>query len=523
MTPSPALLPTDAATQPWGATIPNREGFFQMAANYRSVPIVRRLLAEHLTPTAVYQLVGGDPGTFILESADGGDWGRWSFIGVNSCAHLSSEGDQAEWQGRIPAGLTESGHPLVLIKEAITHLHHPPMPAEYPPFTGGLVGALGWETVRLTENVPARLEKDVPIPDIILALATDIIALDRRTGEVWLIACTLNFDGRDKGAEGAYEQACARLDKMERLLHSPLPALPLRGEGTPSAGDTQRDDIHFSHTPAEFYAAVEAAQEAIAAGEVFQLVLSQRAEMACTVSALSVYRILRTTNPSPYMYLFNLPAGSGETFSIVGSSPETLVEVRQRQVRTFPIAGSRPRGSTATEDRALAEELLADPKERAEHVMLVDLARNDLSRVCAPGSVEVSEYMAIKRYSHIMHITSTVTGQLREDISALDALTSTLPAGTLSGAPKVRAIELIDELEPVRRGIYGGVVGYLDLHGNVDMAIAIRTAVLFQQRAYVQAGAGIVKDSQPQRELDEAHNKAAAALAAVARAHQLQD
>ncbi len=523
MTPNPALLPAEAATQPWGVTIPNREGFVQMAASCRSVPIVRRLLAEHLTPTAVYQLVGNDPGTFILESADGGDWGRWSFIGVNSCAHLIAEGEQATWQGRIPSGLTESGHPLALIKEAITHLHHPPMPADYPPFTGGLVGALGWETVRLTENVPARLEKDVPIPDIVLALATDVIALDRRTGEVWLIACTLNFDGRDEGAEGAYEQACARLDRMEKLLCTQLPALPLRGEGAPSAENPRADDIHFSHTPAQFHAAVEAAQEAIAAGDVFQLVLSQRAEMPCTVPALSVYRVLRTTNPSPYMYLLNLPTEQGETFSIVGSSPETLVEVRERQVRTFPIAGSRPRGSSPTEDHSLAEELLADPKERAEHVMLVDLARNDLSRVCTPGSVDVSEYMAIKRYSHIMHITSTVTGELREDISALEALISTLPAGTLSGAPKVRAIELIDELEPVRRGIYGGVVGYLDLHGNLDMAIAIRTAIVFRERAYVQAGAGIVKDSQPDRELDEARTKAAAALTAVARAHRLQD
>jgi anthranilate synthase component 1 len=277
-----------------------------------------------------------------------------------------------------------------------------------------------------------------------------------------------------------------------------------------------------NHTPEQFHAVVEAGKEAIRAGEVFQVVLSQRFSVPCPADSLDVYRALRASNPSPYMYLLRLPAPDGSSYDVVGSSPEALVKVTGRRAITHPIAGSRPRGATPEADVANGEDLLADPKERSEHVMLVDLSRNDLQRVCAAGSVDVVEFMQVRRYSHIMHLESTVVGELRDECGAYDVLAATFPAGTLSGAPKSRAMALIDELEPSRRGIYGGVVGYLDFAGDLDMAIAIRTAVIRDGVAHVQAGGGIVADSVPQLEFEESVNKAAAALRAVAAATGLR-
>ncbi|SEA40361.1 anthranilate synthase component 1 [Bowdeniella nasicola] len=502
----------------WGSTVPDRAGFHEAAEGARAVPIVRRMLAEDLTPSAVYRAFGGEVGTFILESAEHGEWGRWSFVGVNCPAFLIAHDETAHWRGRIPAGLTPSGPAIELIREASSVLRHAPLPEDYPPFTGGLVGALGWEIVRSFEDLPPRTEPDVPVPDVALALATDVIAFDHCSGEIWLIACAINFDGSDERADAAYDDALSRLDTMAATLAAPRAGVPIPRV---IAEDHAAPEPTFSMTEDEFVDIVERAHQAIIDGEVFQIVLSQRASLACPADPLEVYRVLRATNPSPYMYIFALPRADGGVFHIVGSSPETLVEVRGRGVRTFPIAGSRPRGESSAADRALAEELLADPKEVAEHVMLVDLARNDLNRVCEPGTVSVEDYMAIKRYSHIMHLTSTVTGKLAEDVSAIDALAAAFPAGTLSGAPKVRAMQLIDELEPTRRGLYGGVVGYIDLQGNLDMAIAIRTAVIVSGTAYVQAGAGIVADSVPQSEHAECRTKAAAALAAVSRAASL--
>ncbi|OKL54854.1 anthranilate synthase component I [Bowdeniella nasicola] len=502
----------------WGETTPDLAGFRRLAQGSRAVPITRRLLAEDLTPGAAYRTFVNAPGSFILESAEHGEWGRWSFVGANCRTFLISEPDgEAYWHGQVPAGFTVSGPALDLAREAAELLRHGPVGEDCPPFTGGLVGALGWEIVRSLEHLPPRVAPDVPVPDVAMALATDILAFDHRSGDVWLIASAINYDGSDERVDDAYRDALARLDQMEAALED----IPTRGIARREA-PAECAEPTFNMAPEEFMAIVARAKDAIRDGEVFQIVLSQRAELACSAEALDVYRVLRATNPSPYMFLLHLPTGEGESFHIVGSSPETLVEVRERAVRTFPIAGSRPRGATPTADARIADELLADPKERAEHVMLVDLARNDLSRVCTPGSVTVPDYMAIKRYSHIMHITSTVTGTLADECEALDALAAAFPAGTLSGAPKVRAMELIDELEPTRRGIYGGVVGYLDWQGNLDMAIAIRTAVIARGRAYVQAGAGIVADSDPQSELHESRTKAAAALAAVARANQLR-
>jgi anthranilate synthase component 1 len=379
------------------------------------------------------------------------------------------------------------------------------------------VGSLGWEILRQWEptlRAQAPVEHDTP--EVALCLATDMAAVDHHDGSVWLIANAVNFDNTDERVDAAHADAVARLDAMQAAL--------LRPTTTAAAVrvPAEEPELRFRTPRADFETAVLAAKQAIYDGEVFQVVLSQRLDIDCAADPLDVYRVLRTINPSPYMYYLQLadpdgPAADGVpgTFAVVGSSPETLVHVQDATVTTFPIAGSRPRGATQAEDRALAEELLADPKEIAEHVMLVDLARNDLTKVCRPETVEVVELMEVKRFSHIMHISSTVQGRQRDGVSALDCLTATFPAGTLSGAPKPRAIELIDALEPARRGVYGGVVGYFDLAGNLDMAIAIRTAVIRGHQASVQAGAGIVADSVPATEYEETRNKAAAAVRAI--------
>ena len=333
---------------------------------------------------------------------------------------------------------------------------------------------------------------------------------------MWLIANAVNADNRAEGAAEAYERAVGRLRRMERDLANPAPlfavGLDSEAPGEPTMRVSQES----------FEKAVLAGKEAVRDGEVFQVVLSQRADIECKADPLDVYRALRTINPSPYMYFLRLSDGAGGSFSVVGSSPETLMRVSQSRITMFPIAGSRPRGATVSEDEAHERELLADPKERAEHVMLVDLGRNDLAKVCVPGTVEVETFMEVKRYSHIMHISSTVAGRIDEAKAPVDCLAAVFPAGTLSGAPKPRAIELIDQLEPARRGLYGGVVGYFDFSGNADLAIAIRTAVVHAGRASVQAGAGIVADSVPQTEYVEARNKAAAAVRAIQVANRLQ-
>ena len=325
----------------------------------------------------------------------------------------------------------------------------------------------------------------------------------------------VNADNRDAGAEAAYDAAVERLSAMAADLSTPVPLHAVKIGDAPTAQPVLR-------TPREdFERAVDEGKEAIREGEVFQVVLSQRADVECTADPFDVYRVLRTVNPSPYMYYLRLADGTGGDFSVVGSSPETLMRLTAGTLTMFPIAGSRPRGETDEADAELERELLNDPKELSEHVMLVDLGRNDLAKVCVPGTVEVTTLMEVKRYSHIMHISSTVTGRLAAGRTAVDCLAATFPAGTLSGAPKPRAIELIDELEPARRGVYGGVVGYFDLSGNADLAIAIRTAVIDSGRAHVQAGAGIVADSVPAAEFAEARNKAAAAVRAVQIANRL--
>ena len=512
---------------PWGRTWPALEEFRGLARDRRVIPVVRRLLGDDLTPIDIYRRLAADrPGTFILESAEfGGQWSRWSFVGVRSLATLTVASDgapdatrgSASWTGDLPVGIPAHGDVLDVLGAALDVLHTPAVPG-LPPLTGGFVGALGWDVLRHWEPTLRALAPDeLGVPELSLCLATDVVAVDHVDASVWLIANAINVDATDERVDEAHADAVARLDAMEaELLRPRASCAAILDESAPEP------ELRFRTRREDFLAAVLAAKEAIRDGEVFQVVLSQRLELDCPAEPLDVYRVLRTINPSPYMYYVRLADAAGAEFSVVGSSPETLVKVEGREVTTFPIAGSRPRGATPAADKAMAEELLADPKELAEHLMLVDLSRNDLAKVCRPETVELVEFMAIKRYSHIMHITSTVTGHLREDASALATLVATFPAGTLSGAPKPRAIELIDALEPARRGIYGGTVGYFDFAGNMDMAIAIRTALIRDGVAMVQAGGGLVADSVPEAEYEESRNKAAAAVRAVQIASRLR-
>ncbi|MFF5172136.1 anthranilate synthase component I [Micromonospora sp. NPDC000089] len=510
-----------------GTLSPELGAFAELAGRWRVVPVTRRLLADAETPVGVYRKLAGGPGTFLLESAEQGvgsagmSWSRYSFIGVRSAATLVERDGVAVWTGTPPDGVPASGDPVRVLRETVEALAGPvPHPADgLPPLTGGMVGYLGYDLIRRFERLPELTEDDLGVPELGMMLATDLVVLDHYDGSAILVANAVlpppDAPGRAALVEAAYHHAVGRLDAMTTALSRPIPPM-ISTVARPPAGEV------VSRTPDGGYPkAVEAAKEAIRAGECFQIVLSQRFRRDTHADPLDVYRVLRTTNPSPYMYLLRF-----DGFDIVGSSPEAHLKVTAgadgRRALLHPIAGTRPRGATPAADARLAAELLTDPKERAEHVMLVDLGRNDLGRVCRPGTVEVPEFATIERYSHVMHIVSTVVGTLRSDRTAFDALAATFPAGTLSGAPKVRAMEIIEELEPVRRGVYGGTVGYFGFGGDLDMAIAIRTALIRDGRAYVQAGAGVVADSDPAAEDQETRNKAAAVLAAIAAAETLR-
>ena len=505
----------------WGGTWPSREEFHALAdQGYRVIPIVRRLLADSLTPVGFYErLAGGRSGTFILESAEyGGSWSRYSFIGVNSVAQLRSRDGKADWLGKVPAGVPVEGDVVDVARATLAALKAPDVKG-LPNLTGGLVGTVGWDAIRHWEpTLRGEAPDETGQPETVLALATDIAVVDHVNGSVWIIANAVNFDDRPTRADFAYDDAIARLDRMQHAAATPQPHENRVSVLDPSV---KQPELRFRSAKAEYEHAVEAAKRHIVDGDVFQVVISQRLDIDSPADPFDVYRVLRTLNPSPYMYFMALTDAQGRDFSVIGSSPETLIKVDNGHAMTFPIAGSRPRGATPEEDERLAKELLADPKERSEHIMLVDLSRNDLSRVCDPDSVEVVSLMDIKRFSHIMHICSTVTGHVRGDLTAFDVFTSAFPAGTLSGAPKPRAVEIIDELEPADRGIYGGTIGYFDFSGNMDMAIAIRTAFIRDHEASVQAGAGIVLDSVPANEWQETRNKAEASVESVQIAAQL--
>ena len=503
----------------WGATWPSREQFHELAdQGYRVIPIVRRLLADSLTPVGFYErLAAGRSGTFILESAEfGGTWNRYSFIGVNSMAQLRSNNGKADWLGQVPAGVPTEGDVMEVAHAALKAPHVEGLPN----LTSGLVGTVGWDAIRHWEpTLRAEAPNETGQPETVLALATDIAVVDHVSGSVWMIANAVNVDDRSTRADAAYDEAVARLDDMQRKA-----ATPVEGEARVNVLDEtiSQPELRFRTEKSDYERSVEIAKQHIIDGDVFQVVISQRLDIDSPADPFDVYRVLRTLNPSPYMYFMSLTDAQGRDFNVIGSSPETLIKVDNGHAMTFPIAGSRPRGTTIEEDEQLAKDLLADPKERSEHIMLVDLSRNDLSRVCLPESVEVVSLMDIKRFSHIMHICSTVTGRVNPDMTSFDVFTSAFPAGTLSGAPKPRAIEIIDELEPADRGIYGGTVGYFDFSGNLDMAIAIRTAFIRDHEASVQAGAGIVLDSVPASEWQETRNKAEASVEAVQIASQLR-
>ncbi|GAA2184434.1 anthranilate synthase component I [Brooklawnia cerclae] len=491
---------------------PTLDEFREQAAHRRVISVHARLIADDLTPVGCYQALCGDrPGTFLFESAEQGTWSRWSFIGVNAGATLIGRKGEAHWTGRPITGLPVSGSPLQMLDATLGALHTPRDP-ELPPLTSGMVGYLGYDLVREMEAIPDTVDDDLGVPDMVMMLASDMAVLDHHRGEVWLVANAINFDASPERVDQAWNDACDRVRTMAERLAEPRPSLlAVRASRT-------EPEVRRQRTPEQFHAMVEAARERIFAGDIFQVVPSQRFEVDTDADPFAIYRELRVTNPSPYLYLLRLE-DDGERFALVGSSPEALVTVKDGLATTRPIAGTRPRGANPADDLALEHELLADEKERAEHVMLVDLGRNDLGRVCDPGTVEVTEFMSVHRYSHVMHLEASVTGRVQSGRSALDVTMACFPAGTLSGAPKVSAMTIIDGLESTRRGPYGGVVGYLDFAGDSDAAIAIRTALVKDGVAYVQAGAGIVADSVPEREDAECRNKAAAVLGAVARAN----
>jgi anthranilate synthase component 1 len=479
----------------------SREDFRALAAGHRVVPVTRKVLADSETPLSAYRkLAANRPGTFLLESAENGrSWSRWSFIGAGAPSALTVRDGEAVWLGTTPQDAPQGGDPLVALRQTLELLRTEPVPG-LPPLSSGLVGFFAYDMVRRLERLPELTVDDLGLPDMLLLLATDIAAVDHHEGTITLIANAVNWNGTDERVDWAYDDAVARLDVMTAALGEPLPS-------TVATFSRPEPRHRAQRTLDEYTRIVDKLVGDIEAGEAFH-----------------VYRMLRVSNPSPYMYLLNVPdADGGLDFSIVGSSPEALVTVKDGRATTHPIAGTRWRGATEEEDLLLEKELLADEKERAEHLMLVDLGRNDLGRVCTPGTVKVEDYSHIERYSHVMHLVSTVTGLLAEGRTALDAVAACFPAGTLTGAPKVRAMELIEEVELTRRGLYGGVLGYLDFAGNADFAIAIRTALMRDGVAYVQAGGGVVADSNGPYEFTEASNKARAVLNAIAAAETLSE
>jgi anthranilate synthase component 1 len=484
----------------------SQSDFLELAAEYSVVPLTLEVVGDRETAVTVFEkLVGDDPG-FLLESVEGGErWGRWSFVGWDAEFTLSSTAGVSSVSGASIA--LPPGDPLTVLEELLSRFQAPEIP-NLPPLHTGVVGYLGYDCVRYVERLPDRPEDDRGLPEQIWQFVGSLAALDRLSDTILLIHNV--YVGDDPAAQyhaarQDLEAAAARLGEGSAYRPQPVPDF-----AEVPAGAT------VNLTQAEFEQAVKQAIDYVYAGDVFQVVPSLRVEVPFDGDAFAVYRVLRLINPSPYLFFFR-----DREIAIAGSSPELMVRARGGKVYSRPIAGTRPRGATPALDRALEAELLADPKERAEHVMLVDLARNDLGRVAEFGSVSVDELMTIERYSHVMHIVSGVSGNLRPDLGPVAVLRATFPHGTVTGAPKVRAMEIIDELESSARGPYAGAVGYIDFSGNLDTAIALRSMVAKGDLAWVQAGAGVVADSDPAAEYQESLNKAAAVLAAIAGAHRI--
>jgi anthranilate synthase component 1 len=477
----------------------NKQQFEKLSkGDYKRIPVWRTVLADLDTPLSVYLKLADGADSFLFESVEGGEtWGRYSIIGLPCKRRYTVRGNEVcihDFGEEVSSEVVAD--PLARIEEIRSSINSPVLD-ELPLFTGGLVGYFGYETVELIEPGIASNKKtdELGTADIVLLQSEEVAVFDNLEGRLWLV---INVDPAETDA---WAQSQRRLDNLEHRLRSGSTGYGLAVEGEA----INEEDFHYGFERDEFIAAVDKSKEYILAGDIFQVVLSQRMSVP--------FRALRALNPSPYMYFIDL----GET-QIVGSSPEVLVRVQNRQVTVRPIAGTIHRGANAEEDQALAEELLNDPKECAEHLMLIDLGRNDVGRVAKTGTVEMTDNMVIERYSHVMHIVSQVEGELEQGFSAMDAIRASFPAGTLSGAPKIRAMEIINELEPVKRNIYAGAVGYISWHDDTDLAIAIRTAVIHDGKLHVQAGAGIVADSDAEKEWEETRNKGRALITAVDRA-----
>jgi anthranilate synthase component I len=516
-------MPSDGLVQP------TRKEFLALAREHTLVPVYRTLTADLETPVSAFlRAAWQERECFLLESVEGGEQvGRYTFIGVSPYKRIVARGERIEiTEGKRTTRIV--GDVFAVLRDALGG-HRPARIAGLPPFTAGAVGVFSYDAVRQIERLPELAKDELGLPDACLMFFDEVLAFDHVRKEIWLI---VTADVTLVSPDKAYADALKRLARLEKRLAQPLPKLGVR---------RARGKLKVAHRTRkrDYLAAVERTREYIAAGDVFQAVVSQRFDIEPGVDTFQVYRALRTVNPSPYMYFLRF-AGDGplggavakpknsskklkpsETLELAGSSPELLVRVHGRKVEYRPIAGTRPRGANEKEDLALADEMLHDEKERAEHVMLVDLGRNDVGRVSEYGSVQVDRLMFIERYSHVMHLVSTIEGKLKPELTAVDALRACFPAGTLSGAPKVRAMEIIEELEPTRRGTYGGAVLYADFSGNLDSCIAIRSLLAKGGKGYIQAGAGIVADSVPESEHKESMNKARAVIRAVERAREL--
>jgi len=503
---------------------PSREDFVAAAGRGNLIPVYRELLADSDTPVSAYAALGAGEHSFLLESVVGGaTWAAYSFVGVAPRAIVRWTAGTASvtWydvDGGGPPRTAEwaTPDPTAALAEVLGELRPVEMPG-LPRFWGGAVGWIAYDCVRAFEDLPARARPGVEIPSLCMVVTDTLLIFDNLRQTLKVVATP--YVARPERAELAYERACARIDAIIQTLRAPRRPLPILEPPRPGERASMITPPSSTFTRADFCAAVDRVKEYILAGDAFQVVLSQRfGEPIAGARPLDVYRALRVINPSPYMFHLEFPEAR-----VTGASPETLVRLSDGRVEVRPIAGTRPRGATAADDDRLAAELLQDPKERAEHLMLIDLGRNDVGRVAEVGSVHVVEQMVIERYSHVMHMTSHVVGELAPGRTWIEVLRAAFPAGTLSGAPKIRAMEIIDELEPHQRGIYGGAVGYVSYTGNLDLAIAIRTLVTVGDTIYVQAGAGLVADSVPEIEYEETVNKARGVLRAVAMARTAKE
>lgn len=497
---------------------PSRDEFVRAAAQGNLIPVYRELCADADTPVSAYTALGDGEYSFLLESVVGGStWAAYSFVGVAPRATLTCRGGlaRATWydvEGGGPPRTAEwpAPDPVVALSEVMGEFRPAPAPG-LPRFWGGAVGWISYDCVRAFEDLPARQKPELGVPALCMAISDTVVVFDNLRQTIKIVAT--GYVPRAEKAEAAYDRACARIDEIVAKLRGPRRQLKALAP-LPAGATIPEATSRFGRL--DYEGAVEQIKDYILAGDAFQVVLSHRLDVPRGgVDPLDVYRSLRVINPSPYMFHLRYPEAT-----VTGASPETLVRLDGGTIELRPIAGSRPRGATRADDVRLEEELLADPKERAEHLMLIDLGRNDVGRVAATGSVRVTEQMVIERYSHIMHLVSHVVGDLGPGRAWPDVLRAAFPAGTLSGAPKIRAMEIIDELEPTERGLYGGAVGYVSFTGNMDLAIAIRTLVTLGDTIHVQAGAGIVADSDPTREWEETLAKAGAVLRAVAMASQ---